>query len=107
MHRDQHFGRIAHFSESLAGHLENRQLRSGAESVLYASEKPVCASVVTFELKHDIHYMLKDLRSGYAAFLGYMSDEDDRNACLLCKSEKHCSRLLDLRNRSGRGFDIL
>ena len=107
MHRNEHFRRIAYFSESLAGHLEDCQLRSRSETVLYTAEKPVCAPVVSLELKHDIHYMLQNLRTRDASFLSYMANQNHRNASLLGKPKEHGGCFLYLSNRTWRRLHIL
>ena len=98
MHRYEHLRRIAHLTQSLARHLEDSQFGCGSETVLYAPEKTVCTPVVALELEHDVHYMFQNLRPGDASFLRDMSYEDDRHTCLLGKTQKHRSSLLDLGN---------
>ena len=51
--------------------------------------------------------MLKNLRTGDTSFLGYMAYQDNRDSCLLGKSQEHCSRFLYLRHGTGRRLDIL
>ena len=98
MHRYQHLGRIGDLPETVSGHLEDRQLGSRAEPVLDAPEDTVGASVVPFELKHDIDDVLQDFRSGDVAFLGDVAYEDDRDAGLLRKTQKDGGHLADLRH---------
>ena len=96
MHRDKQLGWIGDLAEPLPGHLEDSQLGSGSESVLYAPENPVRPAVVTFELKDDIDDVLKDLRTGDVALLRNVADEDHRNPRGLGEPEKDRSDFLYL-----------
>ena len=100
VHRYEHLGWIAHFPESLAGHLENGKFRSGTETVLDAAQKTIGAPIVTFKLKYDIHYMLQYLRTGYAPLFGDMSYQDYRYSGLFAESQKKGSSLTNLSYRT-------
>ena len=107
VHRDEQLGRVGDFAESFAGHLEDSQLGSRAESVLYAAQDSVRTSIVALELKNHIHNVLQNLRTGNVAFLGNMSDQDDRDACLLGEAQKDRGNLLDLGHGSRSGINGL
>ena len=106
MHRHQHFRRVGHLTQPLAGHLENSQFRRGAETVLYASQQAVSPLVVTLELEHHVHDMFQDLRSSDVAVLGNMADENHRHAGHFRIVKQHCRHFLNLRNRACGRIDI-
>ena len=102
MHRNQQFRRVVHLPKAGTGHLEHGQFRCGAESVLYASQQPVCASVVSLKLKDNIHDVLQNLWSCYESVLGDMTDKYNRHFSLLCKSKKTYGHFLNLTHRARR-----
>ena len=102
MHRYKHLRRVADFTESLAGHFKDRKLRGRSEAVLYAAQKAVCTSVVSFKLKYHIDDMFQNLRSGDTSLLGDMAYQDYRDAGLLSEAQEHGGSLLDLCDGAGR-----
>ena len=75
--------------------------KSAYETPFYATEKSVSAPIITLELKDNIDNMFQYLRTGDAAFLGYMTDQNHRDSGLLGKTKQHSRGLLDLCHRTG------
>ena len=105
MHRDEDFGRVAHFPEAGAGHLEDGQLVGRAEAVLDAAQDAVGALGVALELQHDVHDVFEDLRAGQRAVLGDVADQDDGRAALLGVAQQGRGAFAHLRHAARRRIE--
>ena len=107
VHRHPQFRRVGHLHESGPCHLEDCDLRCGPETVLDSPQQPVRSPVIALELQHNVHDVFQNLRTGYAAFLGDVAYENDRDACVLGKFEQLDCRFFDLGHGTRRRFYVL
>ena len=104
---DEVLARILYATQTVLPHLVYPQLGSAAIAVLLPSKYPVEMVLVPIEEEHRIHYMLQHLRSGYAAFFGDVSDDDNGDTRSLAVFEQQGGTFTDLPHAAGRAFHFL
>ena len=71
---------VVHGHQSLAAHLEHRQLAGGAEAVLDRAHQADRPAAVALEVEDGVDHVLEQLRSGQVARLGHVPDQEHGTA---------------------------
>ena len=105
--RDEYFGGVVDFAQTVVAHLEHADLVGRPEAVFDAAQNTVGIVAVALELKHDIDDVFQDLGTGNGAVFGNMADNQHGDVALFGIFEQHGSALADLADAAGRGLDPL
>ena len=81
-------------------HLENRQLRDGAEPVFHGPQDAVAVVPLALEKEDDIDHVLEGLGPGQRAVLGDVADQEGGDLAALGETEDLVGRLPDLADRA-------
>ena len=87
-------------SEATFGHFENTDLVGRAEAVLFAAKESVGTVDITFEVKDDIHHVLKHPGASDRALLCYVTGNHYRYTGSLTPFHEPPSRFPDLAEAS-------
>jgi hypothetical protein len=93
---DEEPGRVGHRGDPVAGEVEAADLVDRAVAVLHCAHHPEPGGPLALELEHDVHQVLEDPRSGDAAVLRHVADQDGRHPSALRLPHEGCGHLLDL-----------
>jgi hypothetical protein len=92
--------RIANLLETRIRHREEGHLVHRAKAVLRGPQQAVATAGVAFEIQHRVDQMLQELRTGDAAILGHMADNEDRRPACLRKAHQRRGALAQLLGRA-------
>ena len=74
---------VRHLAQALVAHREHAELVDRAEAVLEGAQHAEARTGIALEIQHGIHHVLQHARTGDAAFLGDMPDQEHRGAGFL------------------------
>ena len=92
--------------EAGAGHLEHAELAHRAEAVLDRADDAMRVVPLAFEVQHRVDDVLERLRSGEAAVLRDVADEDGRDVLSLRGKQKLRGGLAHLPDAAGRRLEL-
>ncbi|KPY35505.1 Uncharacterized protein ALO65_05550 [Pseudomonas syringae pv. papulans] len=93
--------RIGDFFQALVGHAEHAQLVDRAKAVLHRPQQAQAPVRLALEIQHGVDHVLKHARTGQGAFLGDVTDQEDRRAALLGVTHQQGSAFANLRHAAG------
>ncbi|MCY1495018.1 hypothetical protein D9M68_289080 [compost metagenome] len=93
--------RVGDFLQALVGHAEHAQLVHRAEAVLHRPQQAQAAIGFALEIEHGVHHVLQHAGAGQGAFLGHMTDQEDRRAALLGEAHQQRRALAHLGHAAG------
>ena len=85
---EKHLRRVRNRPQPGGGHLEHAELADRAKPVLHGPHHAVGVVPLPFEIQHRVDDVLERFRSGQAAFLGYVSDEEGRDVVPLRREQQ-------------------
>ncbi len=95
--------RVRHLAQALVAHREHAQLVDRAEAVLECAQHAEARTGFALEIQHRVDHVLQHARTGDAAFLGDVADQEHAGAGFLGVAGELGRRLAYLRHRAGRG----
>ena len=84
----EQLGRVAHFTQAIARHLEHADFVGRTKPVLNRPEYAELLRTLALEREHCIDHMLDDAWSCELAVFGHMSDQDDHRAGALGEADQ-------------------
>ena len=94
--------RVGDADEPGFGHLEQAELVRRPEAMLHGPQQPERVVAVALEGEHRVDHVLEHPRTGQAALLGHVADEQDGDAAPLGLLHEAVGALTDLRDRARR-----
>ena len=99
-------GRVGHLDDAVVGQVEAAHLVDRAEAVLHRADEPQPRRAVALEVQHDVDQVLERTRSGDAALLGDVADQQGGDAAPLGDLDQAAGHLAHLRHAAGHPVGV-
>ena len=100
-------GRIRNFPQPRIAHFKYADLVCGTETVFCGAQNAVIERTVAFKIKHAVHHVFQNLRSGDRAFLIDVADDKRGDIHRFCQLHHGHGAVLYLTDAAGRGGNIV
>ena len=94
--------RVGHLAQALVRHREHAQFVHRAKAVLERAQHTEATAGLALEIQHGVDHVFEHARTGDAAFLGHVADQEHGRSRLLGKARELGRRLAHLADRAWR-----